>query len=331
MTDATASRVRWDQDELTSLAAEMAEVLRSKPSTPLLSALRTAQERVLKPERQREIKAWSVVEGRLGALLRDAQEGHDAGKTSSKGSESGQAATDGRATEAVRGEETADAPAPGGAHEVQCAGGAEGSAVEAADHATPQASGAAVGCDAGVDRQVPMDAPSGGIAMDKPSGAQAEQGHGPKEAQQAEGLLGAKLASVLEAALLVALQSPQVEEAFAKVLGRAMGRAAGQNGAQVQSETESARAVQRVLLAGFPGQMARGIESELREHFDVRSWTPGQSAQVFDTLTRLCSVAVIPEEAEDEMGDVLKKRDLQVVRHTGSPQRLVERLSTLMS
>lgn len=331
MSDASASRVRWDNDELTALAAEMAAVLQANPATPLLSALRTAQERALKPERQREIKAWSVVEGRLGALLREARDKINAQGPTSDGQGSGQAATDGRATEAVKGEETADAPVPGDAHEVQSAGGAEGSAVEAADHATPEASGAALGCDAVVDRQVPMDAPSGGIAMGRPSEAQAEREPGQAQAPQAEGLLGAKLASVLEAALLVALQSPQVEEAFAKVIGRAMGRATAQNGAQAHDEPELGRATQRVLLAGFPGQMAKGIESELRGHFDVRSWTPGQGPQVFDALTRLCSVAVIPEEAEEEMGDVLKKRDMQVLRHTGSPKRLVERLSTMLS
>jgi hypothetical protein len=331
MSDASASRVRWDQDELTALAAEMAVVLKANPATGMLSALRTAQERVLQPDRQREIKAWSVVEGRLGALLRDAQAKSNAGPTELQSQGGGQAATDGVATEAVIGDGTAEAQMPGGAHEVQIAGGAEGSAVEAADHATHEASGAAVALDAAVDRQVPMGVPSGGTAMGKPSEAQAEREPGPDPAQQAEGLLGAKLASVLEAALLVALQSPQVEDEFAKVLGRAMGRATAQNGVQEHAEQGTTKVMQRVLLAGFPGQMAKGIESELREHFDVRSWTPGQSAQVFDTLTRMCSVAVIPEEAEDEMGDVLKKRDMQVVRHTGSAKRLAERLSTLMS
>ena len=89
--------------------------------------------------------------------------------------------------------------------------------------------------------------------------------------------------------------------------------------------------MQCVLPAGFPGQIGKGIESELRGQFDVRSWTPGQGPQMFDTLTRLCSVAVIPEEAEDEMSETLKQRDMQVLRHTGSPQRLVERLSTMLS
>ena len=66
--EAKSSRVRWDEQELSRLANEMAPRLLADPGLHPLDAVRAAQE-CLAPDRRRELKAWSLVEGRLQPKL----------------------------------------------------------------------------------------------------------------------------------------------------------------------------------------------------------------------------------------------------------------------
>jgi hypothetical protein len=65
------SRVRWDDQELSRLAAVMAPRLLADPQLHPLDAVRAAQA-CLEPHRRRELKAWSLVEGRLQPKLDEA-------------------------------------------------------------------------------------------------------------------------------------------------------------------------------------------------------------------------------------------------------------------
>jgi hypothetical protein len=65
------SRVRWDDEELSRLAAVMAPRLLADPQLHSLDAVRAAQA-CLEPHRRRELKAWSLVEGRLQPKLDEA-------------------------------------------------------------------------------------------------------------------------------------------------------------------------------------------------------------------------------------------------------------------
>ena len=65
------SRVRWDEQELSRLAAVMAPRLLADPQLHPLNAVRAAQD-CLEPHRRRELKAWSLVEGRLQPKLDEA-------------------------------------------------------------------------------------------------------------------------------------------------------------------------------------------------------------------------------------------------------------------
>jgi hypothetical protein len=65
------SRVRWDDQELSRLAAVMAPRLLADPQLHPLDAVRVAQG-CLEAHRRRELKAWSLVEGRLQPKLEEA-------------------------------------------------------------------------------------------------------------------------------------------------------------------------------------------------------------------------------------------------------------------
>lgn len=86
----------------------------------------------------------------------------------------------------------------------------------------------------------------------------------------------------------------------------------------------------QVLIAGFPSVLARAMQQALAD-VDSHIWTPSQVTPSFHALASQCTVAVIPEEADDEFESNLRQRyRLQVVRHSGNPQRLPERLMSLM-
>lgn len=143
---------------------------------------------------------------------------------------------------------------------------------------------------------------------------------------------GPEAVAKIEAAFLAALQSPALEDAISDLFARSLTRAvARENSGSTLTDAEPVRQAPRVLLAGFAQSLTRGLEEGLRPLFDVRSWRPNQSPQLLDTLVGMCSVAVIPEEADDEMSDALRQRDLLVIRHEGSPARLIDRLSSVAS
>ena len=324
MSDEKLSRTRWKPKELRDVAEAMAQLLADEPGLHPLKAARRAQERVIAPDRQRDLKAWSVLEPQIGELLAEAQAAVQAQRAAIKDAN---IATD-PAASAPAAETLASA--------VSTADGSEAQAV-AAD--------AVAGADSAVDSktagtQCLPAVEANGRPQDRQQHPTDEQSSKPLQQQprehrslantHTEGELGAMLAVSMESALLVALQSSAVEDALTSVFGRAFKRSMDEQDTGELRETEAGRIPdRRVLLAGFPVQMAKGIEDALRTSFDVRRWMPNQGPQMLETLTRLCSIAVIPEEAEDEMGEAFSGRDLQVVRHQGSPARLAERLSEL--
>jgi hypothetical protein len=280
----------------------MASELALRPRITLLEALRVAQDQVLVPERRREIKAWSVVQGRLEDLLNAAQ-----AAIAQSGSSAAESKPTGMASEA----ESTERPRSDG------------------DVALPRAE---------VEMQASVgESQTGAVAMGKAAAAGTVQGgvEMPLADMQAKQIdaaaMGAMLASVFETALLVALQSRRVEDAFAGVMARAAERSTEDRSSANRQEKDSAREIQRVLLAGFDASIAKGIEEQLRGNFDVRRWAPNHGPQMLETLTRMCSVVVIPDEADEEAGQAFSGRDLQVLRHSGNTQRLAERLSMLVS
>ena len=70
MEEKPSTRIRWDDDELSRLAAAMAPRLLAEPGLHPLEAVRAAQA-CLAPERRRELKAWSLVEPRLQPKLEE--------------------------------------------------------------------------------------------------------------------------------------------------------------------------------------------------------------------------------------------------------------------
>ena len=301
MSEASSSRVRWNPEELEGLARAMASALALRPRITLLEALRGAQDQVLVPERRREIKAWSVVQGRLEDLLNAAQAAIAQGGSSAAESKPEGMASAAESTESPRSNGDDELPRP----EVEVPASVGGS------QPTVVAMGEAAG--AGTVQ--------GGVEMPRAD----------MQAQQLDaGAMGAMLASVFETALLVALQSRRVEDAFAGMLARAAERSTEDRSPAARQEKDGARESQRVLLAGFDASIAKGIEEQLRGSFDVRRWAPSQGPQMLDTLTRMCSVVVMPDEADEEAGQAFSGRDLQVVRHSGNAQRLADRLSTLV-
>ena len=85
----------------------------------------------------------------------------------------------------------------------------------------------------------------------------------------------------------------------------------------------------RVLVAGFPAPEARMLEQTLESRFEVRVWKPAQGPQLFQTLANICSVAVLPEETDDDVDESLRAMNLKLLRHAGSPSRLLDQIERL--
>lgn len=138
----------------------------------------------------------------------------------------------------------------------------------------------------------------------------------------------------LEAAWLVALQSPAVEACLVDLFGRAMSKAFAQLNADKPASVQepAAPAVEgRVLLAGFPASVVKPLEDALSGLCEVRVWKPGQSQQLFETTARICRLAVIPEGMGDEAEDFLRSLSLKVLRHEGGAGRLVEKVQEALA
>ena len=127
-----------------------------------------------------------------------------------------------------------------------------------------------------------------------------------------------------------------MENALVTLFSKAMAQAfsmmsPGGRAAPEVAPPASARTDLRVLLAGFAAPQAKGLEDTLRQAFEVRVWKPGQSQQLFEALAGICAVAVIPEAVGDEFDESLKGFSLKVLRHEGSPSRLLERVEEMAS
>lgn len=301
MSEPASSRVRWNPEELSDLARVMASELAARPRIRLLEALRTAQDKVLLPDRRREIKAWSVVQPRLESLLNEAQAALE---------------SSGRGAAATSGPVNTPAAAPADAAARNVIGEIEQTVIASA---------------ASVDERISAGEGLVAAAASVASSGSADGTPAVQRPQIDAAALGSMLANVFETSLLVALQSRHVEDAFASMIAKASARSVDERSLGSRHERDSAKSSQRVLLAGFDPSIAKGIEEQLRDSFDIRRWAPSQGPQMLDTLTRMCSVVVIPDEAEEETGQAFSGRDLQVVRHSGNTQRLAERLSTILS
>lgn len=137
-----------------------------------------------------------------------------------------------------------------------------------------------------------------------------------------------------EAALLVAFQSPVVERALADLMGAAMAQAfarftASQGNPAPAEEAQRTPGVTqgRVLVAGFPDSQAKAMVSAMEGAFEVRVWKAHQTPQMLAASARICTLAIVPEDAPDDFQEHLAGLGLKVLRHEGSVGRLAERVS----
>ena len=133
----------------------------------------------------------------------------------------------------------------------------------------------------------------------------------------------------IEAALIVALQSPVVEEALVELFTRTMAKAllrVGAGDSRPAAHPVRQPPARRVLLAGFPEAQQKALTEALGASFEVRSWKPANGPQLFEALARLCKTVVFPEDADDEVDAGLRDMDVRVIRHAGNASRLIERI-----
>jgi hypothetical protein len=362
------SRVRWDDQELNRLAAVMAPRLLADPQLHPLDAVRAAQG-CLEPHRRRELKAWSLVEGRLQpkldealARLRALPAQPAADEAPLQPSDAASLAdesvdvSDAPSLPAVPLEADAAVPDAGRADaltskeaidEVQV----HSSEADVAEPATAQEPGHSL--DLFGAPTAPHDtAPANAVAtqpLAERAEARAPAASGSRgvvesvaeasaPGQRSEPVPAAAPVTVdplvIEAALVAALQSPAVEEAlvdlFARTMSKALVRATtGGDGRAVPAHAPRQPSAQRVLLAGFPEPQQKALVDALSESFEVRSWKPVNGPQLFQTLARLCKVVVFPEDADEEVDAGLKDMDVRVIRHAGNTSRLIERIEEL--
>jgi hypothetical protein len=301
-TTASSSRIRWDNQELDQVAARMHQLLAADPQLGPLEAVRRAQA-CLPAERQRDIKTWALMQARLQPKL-DALDAQVA-------SEPGLSAA------------TLTEPAIPARHEV-----AEGVVGVPLSTELP-----AMRVDEAVEAGVP--------ALDAQAEAVTAAAHAPAVAaapvappQVVPGLSPDTL--MAEAAFVAALRSPAVESALVEVFGRAMSKAfarlSERGAAADEPETATPKHAQsRALLAGFAAPMAKGLEEGIHSLCEVRVWRPNQGPQLFETLAKVCNVAVVPDEMDDEVVSDLRARNLIVIRHSGSAAKLYDRLEQVLS
>ena len=361
------SRVRWDDQELSRLAAVMAPRLLADPGLHPLDAVRAAQE-CLEPGRRRELKAWSLVEGRLQPKLEEALAGLQA-LLPQRAAEEGQPQADSQVSsthdlvdvadaqplcgvppQPVAGPEAAIAEADvlgptdedSGAVEAH---GSDGAVAEPdAAHApgqgfdlfgdqpalqAPVSAGASARAGAGEGEATATPAHAPGGAVERVAVAPPATGHGkPMHTGASVAVDPARI----EAALVVALQSPVVEEALVELFARTMAKAllrVGTGDSLPAAHPVRPAAAQRVLLAGFPEAQQKALTEALGASFDVRSWKPSNGPQLFEALARLCKTVVFPEDADEEVDAGLKDMDVRVIRYAGNASRLIERIGEL--
>lgn len=337
------SRIRWNDEELQRLAAAMAPCLLADPRLHPLDAVRVAQE-CLDPARRRELKAWSLVEGRLQPRLDEAlaalrerssrpQDGLPTSSTHEPGGDAEAERPDGQRVPRGDGElaDRAEAAA------AEPSGDAGAMAVE-----QPQADERPEPGDDAADGRDASPAPASDAASDAAAEGSAEDRLDavPPAAGASKRDEPARVPAVpdveplrIEAALVAALQSPAVEDALVELFARTMSKAllrasAGEPGAAAAPVPRPA-AERRVLLAGFADGQQRSLADALGGTFEVRTWKPANGPQLFETLVRLCRIVVFPEDADDEADAGLKALGVQVLRHDGNAGRLAERIAAL--
>lgn len=167
--------------------------------------------------------------------------------------------------------------------------------------------------------------------------AQKPETPSPKPVNQAKGRQIALDPLQIEAALLVALQSPVISRALVDLMGASMAQAFARFSASVNGSVDSEpvqrvppEAQGRVLVAGFSDGQARAMVSALEDAqegpFEVRVWKAHQTPQMLETSARICALAVIPEDAPDEFQEHLAGLGIKVLRHEGGVGRLAERV-----
>ena len=278
------SRVRWNDQELTQLAAVMALRLLAEPQLHLLDAVRVAQD-CLEPGRRRELKAWSLVEGRLqpkldkalarlreplpAASVAEWPSQTDSQRSTAEGSVDAvntqpdvvlSQPVDHQEPSSTKAESespsTSDTPC-----EAAQVHGSEGTIAQAD---TAQASEQAF--DLFGNPSAPMALVAGGTAERSPRarGATTASGHGTPVHTASVTVDPARI----EAALITALQSPAVEEALVDVFIRTMSKAltAGPHRRPARGSGGSdAAAVRRARAAGgIPRGAAEGADGSPR-------------------------------------------------------------------
>ena len=338
-------RVFWTEEEKDIVGQRVYEAMEADPSIGHMQAFRMAQF-ALPEDRRREILAWSVVEVALQPRIQAAQlRAKEQSKDSAQAQEGVHAATD-NASAQVPSEPSADRSAA----EVRV----EGSLIETFSEGSLSASsgqGNALGDSTDVDNTATASrsAVSKVVITDSQKDASPPVGQGattrvpsatkeepststsPATSEALETTRGPAFDPLqLEAAWLVTLQSPLVEQALVELMSKAMTRAfstlsAGDTFEASRHAPKGSPEV-RVLVAGFDSSRSGAIEQALEETCEVRIWKPGQPQQVFETLAKICTVAVIAESMPEEVDEFLKSRGVVVLRHEGSPGRLAERI-----
>ncbi len=315
MTETGQSRIRWNEDELEAVAQAMFTAMQADPALGLLDAVKLAQT-VLPSERQRDIKTWAAMAARLQPKLDALVE---------------------RIVDEAPGAATAEIAQvlPPTAEVLgEMAGGAILEDTRAAS--TVQAASELDSIERAVG--VSEGEPTAEVALQKPG---APTPHVPALAQSTVGTPPPAPVNpdtlMVEAGLVAALQSPAVQAALVGAFSQAMAKAFAQlsERSNPASEPAVAEVVRthdvRVLLAGFAAPVAKSLEEGLRNICEVRTWKPVQGPQLFETLARICNVAVIPEDMDSEVDSDLRARDLVVLRHTGSATKLRERLESVFA
>lgn len=297
-------RVFWNDAEKSLLAEHMAALLQEKPNLSMLQAVREAQTQ-LPEDRRREIVTWSIVAGALQPLLLAAQESLESKSTGQE------------LPGAVQPREPAEPLAQGVAPTLRSAQGEPTQSLQA----------------------LPVPSEAAHPSSAQPSARTADVAEAALALPSTRVAEGSSLAwdpLQVEAALLAALTSPVVERALVDLFGRAMSQAFSRlSPANAREEAPTLRepisGEGRVLLAGFAATDAMLLSSALADHFEVRTWKPMQSAQLFETLARMCPVVVVPEEMSEEVDDLVSSLGSRLVRFQGSAARALERVQAAMA
>lgn len=343
MTD-NRKNVVWTELELGKIAAFMLVAMARDPALSLLKAVRSAQDS-LGPGRQRNIQAWSMVEPKVGPVLDAMRKARAQGipatvdLPSNQSAQSADAVTAAKAAKASTAASVSTGPEPlpsnaGPEQDLPLESIVAPQSASASASASDPQSADASPHDPSPPTSPTSPAPPAPPAALRASASATLSAHAPAPAPSNLPIAADPLQ--FEAALLVALQSPMVEQALADLMGAAMARAferfsaSHSGGALAEDPPRDGRTGTsdvRVLVAGFPDSQAKAMVSALDSQFDVRLWKPHQTPQMLDAAARICVLAIVPEEAPEDFQEHLVGLGLQVLRHEGSVGRLAGRVT----